>query len=212
MENKDKEEHKDLVQSFKDGTVTEGLDCGNNAVCNTLRQDKTNEAREAYLATLTPEMRERYEVIHRAAALLDNAKIPFLLCAVPEDESPNAKALQYQRFSYRQLYDEKGEWIESSARHWQRMTWEILHSACMVCMYSFDGFKAMLVDPYGFVLNKWERRKCVSYPAPDKIEIEAKKKMDESCADVRKGTGLLEREVVMTIATPYKNEEKSEKS
>lgn len=151
---------------FKNGKVEADPCDGTAKECNTSYQNKVNAEREKYFASLTPEMRERYAMVHAAASLLDKAKIPFLLCAIPEDEDREPLAIQYQRFSYRELYDEKGELIPVARLHWAAMAWEIIRTGCSVTSISFPTMEILFADDNGYVIRSIKEGKTVDYPRP----------------------------------------------
>ena len=82
-------------------------------------QAQIDKEREEAFSRMPPEIRERYELVHKAAGLLNEAKIPFYLGAIPLLEN---QAIDYSRFNYlHEPYDNSKEASET----WRRNTWNI---------------------------------------------------------------------------------------
>jgi len=164
------EENKEIT-GFRNGVV-ERDDCdGTKAECSTQHQNKINSSREKYIASLPPEMQARYQAIHDAAVIMDRAKIPFVIAAIPEDgDNMQPLALQYNRFSYKELYDKNGDITKEASLDIGENSYEILRTIASICTGMFPkSLRVHVTDGNDFVRMSLIAGKTAHYAPPEEL-------------------------------------------
>lgn len=137
-----------------------------NKDCVTERQNNANDARENFFASLSDEMKKRYEIIHKAASLLDEAKIPFLLVAVPNDRDKMPLGFQYSKYSYIDMYNEDKSIIPEAFENWRNIAWEITRTANGNLSGAISPLTICIAAPEGEIIREFSKGKTFDHFQP----------------------------------------------